>query len=563
MTIFAPALLSLKKRSVVVLKTDMAAQKKFGKKVTTTSPECQTWMDRGLFEMVGFNHEEAIRCFQKALNYDKNCAMAHYFIAYSNAADYNNPDGLDYAVGYEESVKAMETATNSQVSDWEMELIKAQLHRFCWPPGSRALEELNRNYATEMRAVYQKFGEDDVDIAAFYAESLMMLAPWKLWTSPPEYKPGIPETEELVSVLETALQASPQHPGLCHLYIHTMELSATPERALPAANVLRGVDHGHLLHMATHIDMWVGQYKEAVDTNKKAVIVDKAYVEKSGIENEFYKTYRLHNYHFTAWASMFDGQYSTAIQYAEGIEKQLGPEAVTFKLGGLPVGSMFLESFASVPWHVLIRFGKWEEIINRPLKEDKDMYASTVATAHYARCIAFAVTGRLQEADAEWKKFYDALNNKALELRYLFNNVMHDGENLNGILDVAEAVLNGELEYYKGNYQEAFKFLRLAVERDINLPYDEPWGWMMPARHVLGALLVEQGEVVEAEAVYREDLKQYKDNLWSLLGLSQALKKQGKMEEAELVQASFQKASARADVKIQASCLCATKICCE
>ena len=547
----------------MVLKTDMAAQKRFGKKVTTASPDCQTWMDHGLFEMFGFNHEEAIRCFQKALNYDKNCAMAHYFIAYSNAADYNNPDGLDYAVGYEESVKAMETATNSQVSDWEMELIKAQLHRFCWPPGSRTLEELNRNYATEMRVVYQKFGKDDADIAAFFAESLMMLAPWKLWTSPPEYKPGIPETEELVMVLETALQANPQHPALCHLYIHTMELSATPERALPAANVLRSVEHGHLLHMATHIDMWVGQYKEAVDTNKKAVIVDEAYVAKSGIDNEFYKTYRLHNYHFTAWASMFDGQYTTAIQYAEGIEKQLGPEAVTFKLGGLPVGSMFLEPFASIPWHVLIRFGKWEEIINRPLKEDKDMYASTVATSYYARCIAFAVTGRLQEAEAERKKFYDALNNKALELRYLFNNVMHDGESLNGILNVAEAVLNGELEYYKGNYQEAFKFLRLAVERDINLPYDEPWGWMMPARHVLGALLVEQGEVVEAEAVYREDLKQYKDNLWSLLGLSQALKKQGKMEEAELVQTSFQKACARADIKIQASCLCATKICCE
>ena len=140
---------------------------------------------------------------------------------------------------------------------------------------------------------------------------------------------------------------------------------------------------------------------------------------------------------------------------------------------------------------------------------------------------------------------------------------MHDAEKHNGVLDVAEAVLNGELEYYQGNYQEAFKYLRLAVQCDSNLLYDEPWGWMMPARHVLGALLVEQGDVVEAEAVYREDLKQYKDNLWSLLGLYQALKQQGKMEEAEVVQASFQKASARADINIQASCLCATKICCQ
>ena len=315
--------------------------------------------------------------------------------------------------------------------------------------------------------------------------------------------------------------------------------------------------------MASHIDMWVGHYKEAVDVNKKAVIVDEAYVERSGIDNEFYKQYRLHNYHFAVWAAMFDGQYATAMQYAEAVEEKLGPETITFKLGGVPVGSMFLESFTSVPWHVLIRFGKWEEIINRPLREDKDIYASAVATSYYARTIAFAVTGRIKEAEAERKKFYSALNNKALELRYLFNNVMHDGENFSGILDVAEAVLNGELEYYKGNYQEAFKFLRLAVKRDSNLPYDEPWGWMMPARHVLGALLVEQGEVIEAEAVYREDLKQYKDNLWSLLGLSQALRQQGKMEEAELVKASFQTASARTDIKIQASCLCATKICCK
>ena len=541
----------------------MDANRRFGKKVTTVSTECQTWIDHGLLEMYGFNHEEAIRCFKKALNYDANCAMAHYFIAYSNAADYNNPDGLDYVVGYEESIKAMEKATNSQVFDWEMELIKAQLHRFCWPPGSQSLVELHKKYAAEMRIVYQKFGKDDADVAAFFADSLMMLAPWKLWTSPPDYKPSIPETEELVMVLETALKSNSQHPGLCHFYVHTMELSSTPEKALPAADVLRnGFEQGHLLHMASHIDMWVGRYKEAIDINKKAVIVDELYVQRSGIDNEIYKSYRLHNYHFAVWAAMFDGQYAVAMQYAEAIEKQLEPEAVTYKSRGLPIGSMFLESFMSTPWHVLIRFGKWEEIINRPLKEDKNMYATAIATAHYARTIAYAVTGRIKEAEIERKRFYDAFSNKALELRYLFNNAMHDGD-FGGILDVGEAVLNGELEYYKGNHQEAFKFLRLAVERDKNLKYDEPWGWMMPARHVLGALLVEQGEVTEAEAVYREDLKQYKDNLWSLLGLSQALKQQGKMEEAEHVQGSFEKASARADIKIQASCLCATKIRCQ
>ena len=547
----------------------MSAQLKgHSMKVTTDSPDCQLWMDRGLIQMYGYNHEEAIRCFQKALGFDSNCAMAHHFIAYSNACNYNNPNGFDYGAGFKEAEKALEKANTggAGVSAWEMALIKAQQHRFCWPPGSKPMEELNKNYANEMRTVYQTFGKESPDVTAFFAESLMALAPWKLWTPPPECKPGIPETEELVLVLEKALNAHPQHPALCHFYIHTMELSATPEKALPIADTLCACnpDQGHLLHMPSHIDMWVGQYNEAIEINKRAVISDEAYVQESGADNEFYKLYRLHNYHFIVWAAMFDGQYATAMEYAEAVERRVSPETVAFALGGVvPVGSLYFEAYASLPWHVLIRFGKWEEIISRPLKEDKNAYAGTIATAYYARAIAFAVTGRIKEAKAEQVKFYDALNSKALVSRLMLHNIMHNAEKHNGVLDVAEVVLNGELEYYQGNFQEAFKYLRLAVQRDSNLMYDEPWGWMMPARHVLGALLVEQGEVIEAEAVYREDLKQYKDNLWSLLGLYQALKQQGKVEEAELVQASFQKASVRADVKIQASCLCARKICCQ
>ncbi len=536
-----------------------------GKKVTTSSADCQLWVDRGIAHTFGFNHEEAIRCFQKALSFDSGCAMAHYFIAYGHAADYNNPDGMDCVVGYEESQKALDIAQHTSLSDWEGALIEAQVHRFCWPVDSKPQTELTRNYANAMRLVYQRFGEDDVDIAAFFAESLMMLAPWKLWTPLPDGKPAIPETEELVAVLEKALKVDPTHPGLCHFYIHTMELSATPEKALPAADILRFrvPEHGHFVHMPSHIDMWVGQYKEAVETNKRAVAVDEVYKLKTGQDNEFYKVYRLHNYHFLVWAAMFDGQYATALEYAEAAEQQLGPEAVTYMMGDMPIGSMYMESFAVLPWHVLVRFGKWEDIINRPLKEDEDMYASTVATARYARGVAFAAMGKLEEADTERRKFCDVLQSKALENRYMFNNIQHDPQHHSGVLDVAQAVLDGEVEYHKGNYQQAFEHLHLAVKRDNSLVYDEPWGWMMPARHVLGALLLEQGEAAAAEAVYREDLKKYKNNLWSLLGLHQALKKQQKVEEAELVHASFQMASVRADVKIGASCLCATKTCCQ
>ena len=535
-----------------------------GKKVTTSSADCQLWIDRAVAHTFGFNREEAIRCCQKALSFDSRCAMAHYLIAYSHAADYNNPDGIDYTVGYEEAQTALDIAQNTSLSDWEHALIEALVHRFCWPVGSKSLEELNRNYANAMRLVYQKFGEKDMDIAALFAESLMMLAPWRLWTSPPDVKPVIPETEEVVMVLEKALKVDPTHPGLCHFYIHTMELSAVPDRALPAADVLRSriPEQGHLLHMPSHIDMWVGQYKEAIETNKRGVVADEIYKLKTGQDNEFYKMYRMHNYHFIVWAAMFDGQYATALEHAEAAEEQLGPEAVTYMMGDLPIGSMYLEAFACLPWHVLVRFGKWKDIVNRPLK-DKDMYAGTVATSYYARGVAFAAMGKLEEAEAERKKFKDALQNKELEKRYLFNNLMHDSDHHRGILDVAEAVLDGEVEYHKGNFRQAFEHLRLAVKRDLNLVYDEPWGWMMPARHVLGALLVEQGEAVEAETVYRENLKRYKNNLWSLLGLHHALKQQQKTEEAKSVYVLFQRASARADILIEASCLCATKTCCQ
>ena len=537
----------------------------FSIKVTTSSADCQLWMSQGVLCVYGFQREEGIQCFERALSHDSHCAMAHYFIAYCNAANYNNPVGLDYCVGFKETQKALELSQNSSLSEWERALIEAQVHRFCYPVGSKPMSELNENFAKAMKSVYEKFGEENVDVATIYAEALMMLRPWTIWTSPPAIKPAAPETVELVGILERALKQSPIHPGLCHYYIHTMELSDSPEKALPAADMLRTryPDQGHLLHMPSHIDMWVGQYKEAVEVNIKGVLSDEEYVLKTGRDNEIYKMYRLHNLHFTSWASMFDGQYATAMEYAEKAEKLLGEEAVTFKVGDRPLGSRYLESFASFPWHVLVRFGKWEGIINRPLKNE-DLYPSTVATSHYARGIAFAVMGKLDEADHERQLFYTFLQQKeALQKIYLHNNVMHDPENHNGILDIAEAVLNGEVEYHRGNIQDAFKYLRLAVERDISLPYDEPWGWMTPARHVLGALLLEQGETEEAEAVYRKDLKQYKNNLWSLLGLYQALKQQKREEEAATVYALFKQASIRSDVKIGASCLCANKMCCQ
>ena len=538
-----------------------------GSKISTSSPECRSLINRGMLNSYGFKRDLAISCFQKALEIDSCCPIAHCFIAYNNAADYNNPDGFDYKKGYHESRKALEIASKlPSILDWEMAVIKAQTYRFCWPVGSKPLDHLHQEYANAMRKVYEKYGENDTDIMALFAESLMMLAPWNLWTKSPDIKPAIKETEEIVETLEKGLKIDPVHPGLAHFYIHAMERSPTPEKALPTSDLLqnRYPDQGHLLHMPSHIYIWVGQYKEAIDANKAAIASDKVYKANREAEIEMYDLYRMHNYHFAVWACMFDGQYTTAMEHVGEVEKQLGVNVVTSTLNGVSFGPIWLEAFGSLSWHVLVRFGKWQEIINRPMDKDKDIYAGTTAVAYYARAIAFAVLGKANEADAERTNFYTALKNKALKNRVLFNNVMHNPVGKNGILDVAEAVLNGEVEYHKGNFDEAFKWLHMAVERDINLIYDEPRGWMTPARHVLGALLLEHKETAKAEEVYREDLKQYKNNLWSLLGLYQSLKEQKKNEkEAEEVLRLVKKASARCDksVTFGASCLCATKLC--
>ncbi|KAI6651461.1 hypothetical protein LOD99_5069 [Oopsacas minuta] len=414
-----------------------------------------------------------------------------------------------------------------------------------------------------MRSVYSKYG-DKVEVATFFAESLMNLAPWKLWTRYPEYKEGIPETGELVKVLENALKQSPQHPGLCHFYIHAMELSATPEKALPCANVFRDTvkDYGHLIHMASHIDMWIGHYQQAMEVNQLAIEADKRYMLTSKVENNFYKVGRMHTIHSAIWAAMFIGQFGKSLQLTEGILEYLTKEAITCKIGEVPIGTMFLEPMRVIIWEVLVRFGKWEDIVKRPIEQDKDLYPSSIAMSRYARAVAYAALGKVAEAEVERDLFYESLKDKSLAERFLLNNIMYDPEQLGkGILDVAESVLNGEIEYRKGNYHQAFDHLRLAVKRDASLIYDEPWSWMMPTRHVLGALLLEHGDFQEAEAVYREDLINYKDNMWSLLGLHQTLKAQNKLEEAKSIFEKYQKASVYADIKVGASCLCASKMC--
>ena len=535
--------------------------------VTTRSPEGQLWFDRGLLWCYGFNHGEAVRCFRRALESDPDCAMAYWGIAHALGPNYNKPwDAFDEAEfksvlseAHEASSKAV--ALLDGVTEMERAIIRTLPFRYPTAvPGSNPSGWVE-DYATEMRQVYQRF-PDHPDICTLFAESLMNRTPWNLW----DLKTGgIAEgasTAEAKEVLEAALQriedtGGPWHPGLLHMYIHLMEMSPNPEMALKVADRLRSLvpDSGHLQHMPTHIDVLCGHYQAVVDSNDAAITADRKFQTLEGSVN-FYSLYRCHNYHFKVYGAMFLGQYRPAIEAAEEmISSTLTAELLTVES---PPMANWLEGFVSIKQHVLIRFGRWEEIIAQELPEDQELYCVTTAIIRYAKAVALASIGDVPAAERESALFDEALS-RVPESRYIFNNTCLD------ILAIAREMMLGEVEYRKGNFDAAFAHLGKSVELDGNLPYDEPWGWMQPTRHALGALLLEQDRVEEAYRIYREDLgydntvsraSQHPDNVWGLHGYHECLLRLGRTAEAELIEQRLRLANARTDVPVAASCFC-------
>ena len=536
--------------------------------------------------MLNYNHEEAIACFMKCTELDPDCAMAWWGIAYCVSSNYNWTPGL--GSGYDAITEAMKK--KDKCTELEQDLINALAERHSKEARDNAdpskLEmgnspELNIAFANAMAPLYDKY-KGNLDVTAIYVEALMNLKAWQLWdrnAKTGEITPADDNTLLLVKVLEDAFEGSDEakvHPAICHLYCHALELSPFPERALPAADVLRtrmpGL--GHLVHMPSHIDAWVGQWKEAIDCNIAAVEADDRYVEITGNESQFYKFYRMHNHHFVVWCAMFEGQYETALKYARKAVETLpagdANSGVQFMLAGvIPMGAIFLESYVTMPWHVMIRFGKWDEILNEPLHTDKDVFPAAIATQHYARGVAYASMGMVPEAEAEQVLFKEALQNPALAGRVLHNNLMYQ-EPSDGpcILLVNDAILDGEIEYRRqylakesgqdADFTVAFDHLRRGVDLSLNLAYNEPWGQMQPVRHILGALLLEQGEVEEAEEVYRADIELWKDNMWGLLGLKLCLEARGDTSgELEKVTSQFEERSSRADIIPAKTCFCA------
>ncbi len=542
----------------------------YSRRVTTNAPAAQRWFDRGLTWLYGYNHDEAVKCFRKALEHDPHCLMAHWGVAYGLGCNYNKqweafaPKALAMALRQGRAAILEAYAHLDRATAVETALIKALEKRFQRDDETdvEVLETWNDQFAAAMRDVYRAF-PDDWDVAALFAEALMNRTPWQLW----DLETGEPaedaDTLEAIAVVERALDqveesGAQPHPGLLHLYIHLLEMSPQPERAMRAADQLRDLapDAGHLLHMPSHIDVLCGQYYNAIVANRRAIAVDNVFAARDGILTD-YTFYRAHNIHFKVYAAMLLGQFKTALEAADEIADLANEELL--RIDDPPMAD-HLEGILSMRLHVLVRFGKWREILAEPAPVDEDLYCNSLAMRHYARAIALATLHEHEAAAVEVAAF-EAAQAKVPDTRFIFNNNCID------VLEVAAAMMQGEVAYHRGDTDCAFGHLRQAVYLDDHLEFAEPWGWAMPTRHALGALLLECGQVEEALAVYRADLgldrslcraMQRPNNVWSLQGFVTCLERLDRIAEADLARPQLQLALARADVEIETSCFCAT-----
>lgn len=525
----------------------------------TSVPVAQTWFDRGLVWLFAYNHEEAIVCFEKAIEADPECALAHWGIAYGIGPNYNKawevftPEekapALDRAHAALKAGLALEDA-----KPLERELLEALASRYPTDPEIEDYQPFNDGFAEAMRPVYEAY-PDDLDVACIFAEALMNRTPWQLW----DFQSGVPNpdasTVEAMEVLERAFSETPgawDHPGLLHMYIHLMEMSPHPERALRHGDRLTDLvpDAGHLVHMGTHIDVLCGDYENVLSRNLAAAEVDDRFKDYAGAAN-FYALYRIHNLHFASYGAMFLGQKAASVEMAARLRGEVPDEVVR------SYPDIF-ETFVAAAPHVYIRFGMWEEILELEQPEDTELYVTTNALMYYAKAVALANLGRHAEAERMMAEFATAY---ALvpDTRMLFNNTARD------VLAVGEAMMQGEVAFKSGRREEGLAHLRRAVALDDGLEYEEPWSWPQPTRHALGALLMEAGEYTEAEAVYRADLgldgqlprpSQHPRNVWALHGLHECLRRRSETVELPHVNLLLDQAAARADIPIRASCLC-------
>ena len=489
--------------------------------VSTKSPQAQQFFDQGLRFIYAFNHDEAARSFQHAAELDPKLAMAYWGVAEAVGPNYNDPADPDrYQKAHEAAQKAVDLSGAASPS--EQAYVAAMAKRFPSDPKSD-LKKAAENYHDAMRQVVSQF-PDDLDAATLFAEAGMNLHPWGLW-----HPDGKPEagTEEIVATLESVLKRDPNHMGAVHYYIHTVEASPTPERALAGANRLASLAPaaGHIVHMPAHIYIRTGDYAAAVKTNEQAAAVDRAYIKTTGAQGIYPMMYYSHNLHFIAMCSAMNGNYTEARKNADLLEANVAPH-----VKDMPP----LEGFMTIPTAVEVRFHHWDDILKMPAP-DPAMKIATVFW-HFGRGMALAGTGKTSEAEAEYKIVSDAEAATPPDVIFAMpiNNKAKD------IMKIAKDVLGAQVAVAKKDNAGAIVMLREAVAIQDTLKYGEPPDWFFPVRESLGAVLLMTGDAAGAEKVFRADLERNPRNPRSLFGLHQTLMQQKRDYDAGFIQKQFE-----------------------
>ena len=507
------------------------------RKITTSSPEAQRYFDQGLALVHGFNHGSAIRSFQEAARLDPDCAMAHWGIALASGPHINFPLVPPPAAELAWAELTLAQQHTAEASPVERDLIAALGKRYANPqPEDRS--KLDLAYADAMREVWKKY-PDDTDVGAFFAEAMMDLRPWDQWTPEGQAQPG---TDEIIATLDAVLKLDPLHPFANHLYIHAVEASPHPERALAAADRLRDLQPGlaHNVHMPSHIDIRIGRWHEAVEANVKAVEAVSRVRAVAGPPEGFILVYNAHNEHMLAYAAMMTGQSKLAIGHIHDLVEGLPGDFLKEHAAGV-------DGFVAMPYEVWLRFGRWDDVLAAP--DHPDYLPFSRAFRHAARAISFAAKGDVKSAREEQTAFLAGAKLVPPDATFGNNPIL-------AVVAIAAHMVEGEILARERKVDAGLAELREAVKLEDALLYDEPPPWILPARHSLGATLMAERRYPEAEQVYRADLKRLPENGWSLYGLSESLSIQGKEEEATEMRVRFARIWTKADVAIKSSCYC-------
>jgi len=500
--------------------------------VTTKSPVAQKYFDQGLRLCYAFNHDEAIRAFREAARLDPTCAMAHWGIAYALGPNVNlpvDPDREKEAFGEVATARTLAAKTNAHERAW----IGALSKRYSDDPKAD-LHALDQSYADAMRELAATYPED-LDASTIYAEALLTVHPWDWWSH--DGKP-LEGTNDAIAALQRVLKKSPTHTGANHFLIHACEESPAPGRAILAANRLAALapNAGHLVHMPSHLYLRIGRYHDATELNRKAIAVDRAYIEKEKPQGVYPLMYYTHNMHMAYAAMSFEGRSKEAITMARTTASQVDVNMIRSMPAMAP-----MEFWLPVPYYALARFQKWDEILREPAPPPDMRFTSGMW--HYARGVALAATGKPDEAQAEHDSLAAIASTISPEVIVGLNQAAP-------LLRVAQDALEGEMAMRAGRYPDAVTAFQTTVAAEDSLHYDEPPAWFYPSHEALGNALLKAGKAREAEAAFKEDLRRYPGNGWALHGLTEAQTADGKITEAMTTKKRFARAWVHADYKL-------------